>query len=99
MSQYIYKDGETFFFIILGLLCHPGVFDFIPFKERKVKHLKKPEKSIQYLKKQYSEMNTMLNYKEDQTCNFMYVWSILQTWIVKEFEIFCKTPVIDVGSI
>ncbi len=44
-------------------------------------------------------MNTMLNYKEDQTCNFMYVWSILQTWIVKEFDIFGKTPVIDVGSI
>lgn len=36
-----------------------------------------------------SEINTMLNNKEDQTCNFMSVWSVLQTWIVKEFEFSC----------
>ncbi len=68
-------------------------------RKKSEKFEKARKKSIQYLKKQYSEMNTMLNYKEDQTCNFMYVWSILQTWIVKEFDIFCKTPVIDVRSI
>lgn len=83
MSQYIYKDGEAFFFIMLGLLCHPGGSDFIPFKE------KKSEKCAKKFFFFNSESNTMLNNKEDQTCNFMYVWSILQTWIVKEFDISC----------